>query len=75
MSLNNGTADAVATAFCSAEGITDPAAVAKWKSFCQKMYAGLKTDIVATIPINTVVTVGGPATQTGPTTPVVAVIS
>lgn len=75
MSLNNTTADAVATAICSALSISDTNTINVWKTILRQIYSGLKTDIVATVPINTVVTVGSSTTQTGPTSPVNCVIS
>jgi len=79
MALNNSNADAVATAFCSANNITDPAAIQKWKSLCRMFYLGssgsLLTAIAATVPAMSIVTSGSATTQTGPAAPVPAVIS
>lgn len=71
MALSAPNADAVAQAICTALGVADAPSVAKWKTVMEKIYAGLKTDIVITLPASSVVTTGGPATQTGPTAPVV----
>lgn len=71
MALNNTTADAVATAICTALSITDVATVATWKTIMEKIYAGLKTDIAIAVTVTSVsgVTVGGavsgPGTGTG----------
>lgn len=70
MALNNTTADALATALCSALNVTDPTSVDIYKTIYRTIYAHLKTDIAVTLPINTVVTTGSAVTQTGPTTPV-----
>jgi hypothetical protein len=79
MALNNSNADTVATAYCSANGITDPAAIQKWKNFCRMLYLGssgsLLTAITATVPAMSIVTSGSAATQTGPAAPVPTVIS
>jgi hypothetical protein len=70
MPLNNTTADAVATAICSALGVSDNASKAKYKQVYEILYAALKTDITTTILPGTIVTAGGPASQTGPAAPV-----
>lgn len=70
MALNNGTADALATAFCAAQGITATNAIAAWKVFCETLYAHLKTDIDITIPMNSITTAGSATTQVGPPAPV-----
>lgn len=79
MALDATNADAVATAFCAANGITDAAAIAKWKSLMEYIYfsssGSLVHAITATLPTNSVVTVGSPSTQTGPTSPVSVTIS
>lgn len=79
MALNNTNADAVATAFCSANSITDATAIAKWKSLVRLLYSGSSGSLVSaigvTLPISTVVTVGSATTQTGPTAPVTLTVS
>lgn len=79
MALTTSNADLVAEAFCAANGITDSAAIGKWKSFCEQLYASssgaLVTAITATIPAASIVTVGSPTTQTGPAAPVPCIIS
>lgn len=70
MALTNATADSLATAFCTAEGITDPAAIAHWKSLARLIYSHLLADITVSVPAASIVTSGGPATQTGPAAPV-----
>lgn len=67
MALNNTTADAAATSLCSSLGITDPTTVGVWKTVFRQMYSSLKTDVVITISINAITTVGSAATQAGPT--------
>jgi hypothetical protein len=75
MSLTNGTADALATAICSALGVSNPAALANWKTICEQFYSHLKTDIVATISAGSINTAGSAAAQVGPPAPVLTVIS
>lgn len=71
MPLNNTTADAVATAICSALGVTDSASQAKYKQVYEILYAALKTDISITVTVTSVsgVTTGpgvsGPGAGTG----------
>lgn len=67
MPLTPTNADAFATAYCTAQGITDTTAVARWKDFAEKLYVHLLSDATVTVGIP-VTTVGGPATQTGATT-------
>lgn len=68
--LNDANAVIFADAFCTAEGITDPVAKAKWESFAKLLYSHLKTDVSIVIPAASIVTVGGPTTQTGPAAPI-----
>ena len=79
MALTNSNADNVATAYCSANGITDPDAIQKWKNFCRMLYLGssgsLLTAITATIPAMSIATSGSATNQAGPAAPVPAVIS
>ncbi len=70
MALNNGTADAVATAICTALGVVDAVSIAKYKQVYEIVYTALKADILITLPAASVVTVGNAATQTGPAAPV-----
>jgi hypothetical protein len=70
MALDNVSADAVATAICSALGVEDEATQAKWKSIMEAIYGGLKTDAIITIPSGAIVTSGSATTQTGPAAPV-----
>ncbi len=70
MALSPVTADVVAQNICTALSITDPTTVSAWKTIIEQIYAGLKTDIVITILPASIVTVGGPATQTGPAAPI-----
>lgn len=70
MSLNNGTADALATAICSALNITDAATQNVYKTIYETVYAHLKTDIQITIAASSIVTTGSATTQTGPTSPI-----
>lgn len=73
MSMNNGTADTLAAAMVSALGLTGDAAtqaLVHWKAVCRTLYSGLKTDAVIPIPTSSIVTTGGPVTQTGPAAPV-----
>lgn len=70
MALDNTSADACATAICSAMGITDATTIAQWKKMVEQLYSSLKTDIVITILASSIVTTGGPATQTGPAAPI-----
>lgn len=75
MSLNNTTADALGTAIAAALAGLSEAQKANttlvWQTIARQIYTKLKTDAVITLPLNSVVTVGSAATQTGPTTPVV----
>jgi hypothetical protein len=70
MPLTSGQADTRATAFCSAQGITDTAAVNHWKALFEAVYAGVLADLTVAVPAASIVTTGGPATQTGPAAPV-----
>ncbi len=70
MALNNSTADALATAICSALGVTDPSAIAQWKTIYRQVYSSLKTDIVTTIGTNAIATAGSATNQSGPPAPV-----
>ena len=77
MALNNSSADAVAVAICAAltPAVTDPTAIANWKVVMRQIWAGIVADEVVTLAANSVITVGSPSTQTGPTTPVVLTVS
>lgn len=79
MALTTGNADAVATGFCAANGITDTAAIAKWKSFCEQLYVtsggALVTAIDVTLPATSVTTNGSPTSQVGPPSPVTLTVS
>lgn len=80
MALNTGNADAVATAFCTANSITDPTAVGLWKSFCRNLYvsagaSSLVTAIQVTVPPAAITTVGSATTQVGPPAPVPLTVS
>lgn len=79
MALNNSNADAVATAFCAANSIVDANAIAKWKSLIRLLYSGnagsLVNAIGVAVPTASIVTVGGPTTQTGPAAPVPCTVS
>lgn len=73
MALNNGTADALATAIVSALGLTgDQAtqATALWKNVTRTLYSSLKTDAVVTIPSSAITTNGSASAQVGPPAPV-----
>lgn len=70
MALNNTTADAVATAICTALGVTDTASKNKYKQVYEILYAALKTDILITIAAASIVTTGSATTQTGPAAPI-----
>jgi len=70
MSLNNTTADALGQAIASALGVVDAPAIAQWKTICREIYSHLKTDVTTTILPGTIVTAGGPTTQTGPAVPI-----
>lgn len=79
MALTTGNADAVATAFCAANGISDPTAIGLWKSFCEQLYVSSSGALVhaisAVVPASSIVTTGSATTQTGPATPVPCTIS
>lgn len=68
--LNDANAVIFANAFCTANSITDAAAVAHWESFAKLLYAHLKADILITIITGSIVTAGSAATQTGPAAPI-----
>jgi hypothetical protein len=70
MALNNGTADAMATAFCAAQGITAPNAIAAWKLFAETLYTHLKADIDIIIAATSITTNGSATTQVGPPAPI-----
>lgn len=70
MPLSNATADTLSNDVCAALGVTDADAKAKWKSIFEKLYTALKADITVTILASSIVTTGGPATQTGPAAPI-----
>lgn len=72
MALSNATADAASAAFCASASITDPTAKGVWQLVFRQIWSGIKTNIgvAAVVPLNSVVTVGSAATQTGPTAPV-----
>jgi hypothetical protein len=73
MALNNTTADALAATLVTALGLTGTeatTALPRLKTFCETLYAHLKADIVITIQTATIVTTGGPTTQTGPAAPI-----
>lgn len=70
MALNTGTADALATAICSALGVTDAPSIAKYKQVYELVYSHLKTDILITIAASSIVTTGSATTQTGPAAPI-----
>lgn len=67
MSLNNGTADSLGDAICSALGTSDPDAISNWHKICRQIYSALKSDAVVTagIPVSTT---GSATAQTGATT-------
>ena len=79
MSLDSTNADSVATAYCAENGITDADAIAKWKSLTRYIYylnsGSIKTALSVTLPAMSVVTTGGPATQTGPAVPVAITVA
>lgn len=79
MALTTANADAVATAFCAANGITDASAIAKWKSYTEQLYAtssgALVHAIGVTLPAGAVITTGSATTQTGPAAPVILPVS
>jgi hypothetical protein len=78
MSLSNSTADALGSAICAALGVTDASAISKWQTICRQFYAGsngIQLNIIVTLQPGTVVTAGGPTTQTGPAAPVVLTIA
>jgi hypothetical protein len=68
--LNDVNAVALAQAFCSANGITDAAAVSKWESFAKILYAHLKTDVSIVIATGSIATTGTAAAQVGPAAPI-----
>lgn len=70
MALSNGNADLLAAALLSAVGSNNPASLAKAKQAIELIYSHLKADILITLLTGTVVTSGGPTTQTGPAVPV-----
>lgn len=70
MPLNNSAADALADAFCAANGVTDAAAIGRWRSLAELIYSHLKTDIDIIIQAGSIVTTGSPTTQTGPAAPI-----
>ncbi len=70
MALNNTTADALATALCSALGVVDAPTIAIYKTIYRQVYASLKADITITLAALSVVTTGSAATQTGPQSPI-----
>lgn len=70
MALNNTTADAVATAICTALGVTDTASKNKYKQVYEILYTALKADILITIAAASIVTTGSATTQTGPAAPI-----
>lgn len=67
--LNNSTADALGSAIATALNATNPD-TAHWQTICREFYQKLLTDIIITIQTGTIVTAGGPTTQTGPAAPV-----
>jgi ApbE superfamily uncharacterized protein (UPF0280 family) len=75
MSLDNASADAAATAICSAMGVSDATTIAQYKKFIEALYAHIKADIVVTLAAGSVVTTGSAATQTGPAAPVVLTVT
>lgn len=78
MSLDNTTADALAASICSSLSITDAAAKNKWKTICRAFYSsgdGIADNLVVILQALTVVTTGGPTTQTGPAAPVTLDVS
>lgn len=72
MPLNKASADAASAAYCSAAGITDSVAQAKWQLLFEQVWSGIQANIsiVATVPASSIVTTGSATTQTGPATPV-----
>ena len=75
MPLNNAAADAAANAYCSANGITDNAAKAKWQSLMRQIATMITGNAQVTLGAGTVVTTGSAATQTGPAAPVVMTVT
>jgi len=69
MPLTPTQADALATAICSALGVTDTASKAKWQNIAELFYSHLVADITVTIAALSIVTTGSAATQTGPAAP------
>lgn len=70
MPLTSAQADTRATAFCTAQGITDLAAIAHWKALFEAVYAGILADATVAVPAASIVTTGSATTQTGPAAPV-----
>lgn len=68
--LNNTNADALASAICSALGVTDAASQTKYQEIYRLVYSHLKSDIEIILQTGTVVTTGSATTQTGPAVPV-----
>lgn len=70
MALNPGTADALATAICTALNVTDAASIAIYKQIYEIVYLHLKADIAILIATNAITTNGSATTQQGPPTPI-----
>jgi hypothetical protein len=70
-------ASTVANAICAGMSppVTDSAAQAKWLVVVTQIFTGIVNNAVATVPASSIVTTGGPATQTGPAAPVPLAIS
>jgi hypothetical protein len=70
-------AAAVADAICAnmSPPVTDADAKAKWVVVVTEIFTGIVNNGVATVAASSIVTVGGPATQTGPAAPVACAIS
>lgn len=68
--LNPTNADALATAICSAIGVTDIATQNIYKTIYETVYSHLKNDIQITIAASSIVTNGSATTQTGPAAPI-----
>lgn len=70
-------ASAVTDAICAGMDppVTDADAKAKWLVVVTQIFTGIVNNGVATVPASSIVTVGGPATQTGPAAPVACAIS
>lgn len=68
MSLNNASADALASTIVSNLG-ADPSALGQWKTICRAIFASLTANGSVTITANEITVNGSASTQVGPPAP------